>query len=303
VTDRRARMGVVLLTYDRRDSVVRTIERLRALPDALRLVAVDNGSPDHTADVLAERFPDLELVRLADNRGAAGRNAGVARLDTPYVAFCDDDTWWAPGMLDRAADLLDAHPALGLVTGTVLVEPGGRIDPTCGEMARSPLRAPAGLPGRPVLGFLCAASVVRREAFVDVGGFEPRFFLGGEEALLAIDLATRGWALAYVDQLIVHHAPSVRRETGRRRRLLLRNALWCAWLRRPLPAALRFTGALIRTRRRDPALVPALAAALAGSAWIAAHRRVVPPAVERGLRALDARRLGPTTPGRRPAAA
>src|SRR6185295_6250225 len=124
-----------------------------------------------------------------------------------------------------------------------------------------------------------------------------------EEALLAIDLAARGWALAYVEELIVHHAPSMRRDTRRRRRLLLRNALWCAWLRRPLPAALRFTLALIRTRRRDGALGPALASALAGSPWVLTHRRVVPPAVERGLRALDAHWLRPTMPGRRRAAA
>lgn len=293
------RVGVVVLTYDRRADVLRTVERLRALPSAPPLVVVDNGSPDGTFEALTARFPDLDVVPLRENRGAAGRNAGVARLDTPYVAFCDDDTWWAPGMLGRAADVLDAHPTLALVTGTVLVEPGARVDPTCAEMADSPLDAPAGLPGRPVLGFLCAASVVRRRAFLDAGGFEPRFFLGGEEALLAIDLAARGWALTYVDDVIVHHEPSARRDSRRRRRLLLRNALWCAWLRRPLVSALRVTARLVRAHVRDPDLIPALAAALVGARWAAAHRRVVPREVERGLRALDAQ-WRPSSAGRRP---
>jgi GT2 family glycosyltransferase len=132
--------------------------------------------------------------------------------------------------------------------------------------------------------------MVRRRAFLRVGGFEPRLFLGGEEHLLAIDLAAAGFALAYVDDVIVHHHPSTQREAGRRRRLLLRNALWCAWLRRPAPAALRLTLALVCKRRRDPALVPALAAALAGMLWIIRHRRVVPRDVERSLRTLE---LGP----------
>src|SRR5262249_11626978 len=71
-----------------------------------------------------------------------------------------------------------------------------------------------------------------------------------------------------------------------RRRLLLRNALWCAWLRRPLGSAVRVTARMIRTHLRDPDLLPALVGAVAGSAWVAAHRRVVPVEVEKGLRAL-----------------
>jgi GT2 family glycosyltransferase len=283
------RIGVVVLTHDRREDLMRTLERMRALPSPPRLVVVDNASRDGTSAALAARFPDVEVVRLAHNAGAAGRNAGVARLDTEYVAFCDDDTWWAAGALPHAAAVLDAHPRLALVTGTVLVEPGSRLDPTCLEMAASPLPVPPGLPGRAVLGFLCAATVVRREAFLAVGGFEPRFFLGGEEALLAIDLAARGWALAYVASLVVHHQPSSRRQSSRRRRLMLRNALWCAWLRRPLASALRITGAIVHTRARDAMLGPALVGAVAGLPWVLRHRRAVSPALDGRLRLLDRR--------------
>jgi len=294
------RVGVVILTHDRRDDVLRTVARMR--PVTTRLVIVDNASADGTAEALTARFPDVELVRLADNRGAAGRNVGVARLATPYVAFCDDDTWWSVGMLERAAAILDAHPGLGLVTGTVLVEPGARLDPTCLEMAHSPLLPTPGLPGRPVLGFLCAATMVRRQAFLDAGGFEPRFFLGGEEALLAIDLAARGWALAYIEDVIVHHQPSPRRNSGRRRRLLLRNALWTAWLRRPLPSALRVTASLLRIAVRDHALLGTLRDTLAGGSWVVRGRRVVPATVEHGLRALDGRwRATPVRRRARPA--
>ena len=90
-----------------------------------------------------------------------------------------------------------------------------------------------------------------------------------------------------MDALVVHHHPTPGRDLTRRRQLLLRNALWCAWLRRPAPAALRLTLRLVRSRWRDPALAPALAGALAGAAWIARHRRVIPMKVERGLRALE----------------
>jgi GT2 family glycosyltransferase len=283
------RIGVVVLTHDRPGELARTLARLLALPEQPRVVVVENGATAGAGG--AVRMPGVEVLRLPRNLGAAGRNFGAARLDTPYVAFCDDDTWWAPGALRHAADLLDAEPRLGLVTGKVLVGPDEHVDPTCLAMARSPLPSPADLPGRAVLGFLCAATMVRRRVFLHVGGFEPRLFLGGEEALLAIDLAAAGYALAYVEEVVVHHHPSPRREQDRRRRLLLRNALWCAWLRRPAATALRLTLATARAHAADPALAPALASAVAGLSWIVRRRRVVPLELEESLRLLEASRV------------
>jgi hypothetical protein len=82
------------------------------------------------------------------NIGAAARNAGVQKSDTPYVALCDDDTWWAAdGSLRRAADVLDTHDQVAVVTAQVLVGPDQREDPACALMAKSPLHRPAGFPG------------------------------------------------------------------------------------------------------------------------------------------------------------
>jgi len=281
-----SRVGVVILTHNRADEVTATLAHMVALPDRPRLVVVDNGSTDDTAACLSQRFPDVAVVRLAENAGAAGRNAGVAHLDTPYVAFCDDDTWWAPGSLDRAADLLDAHPSVGLVCGRVLVGTTNAPDPACAAMASSPLPRQRDVPGRPVLGFMCAASMVRRHAFVDAGGFEPRFFIGGEEELLAVDLAAAGWVLTYVPEVVVHHHPSRQRDSTRRRRLVARNALWCAWLRRPWPSAARRSVAVLRARARGR-VAPTLIEALCGLRWVLRHRRVVPPGVEAALRILE----------------
>jgi hypothetical protein len=49
------------------------------------------------------------------------------------------------------------------------------------------------LPGPPVLGFIACGGIVRRAAFLEVGGFNSRLGVGGEEELLAVDLTARGW--------------------------------------------------------------------------------------------------------------
>jgi hypothetical protein len=129
--------------------------------------------------------------------------------------------------------------------------------------------------------------LIRRSAFLEAGGFEPRLFLGGEEELLAADLVARGWWVCYIQELIVHHHPSNHRDSHARRWHVVRNALWSAWLRRPLTSAVRKTLWLARSQPWDTAAFRGFMAALAGLPWVLRHRRVVPDAVERRYRLLD----------------
>jgi GT2 family glycosyltransferase len=282
------RVAVVVITHNRREELLGALARLRALPEQPHVVVVDNGSADGTADAVRERFPEVELVASPENLGAVGRNVGVARLDTPYVAFCDDDTWWDPGSLARAADVLEAHPRLAVVTARIVVEPGGTEDPIVAELRDSPVRGADWLPGPALGSFLAGASVLRREAFLEVGGFCERLWLGGEEELMAGDLAAAGWELCYLPELTVHHRASRVRDAHKRRRDGIRNTLWTTWLRRPLRPALRRTLHLLRTLPRDRVTAQGLLAAARGLPWLLRERRVLPAHAEARFAALDA---------------
>jgi GT2 family glycosyltransferase len=281
------RVAVVVITHQRRDEVLLALARLRELPEQPHVVVVDNGSTDGTAAAVAERFPEVELVASPENLGAIGRNVGVARVDTPYVAFCDDDTWWDPGSLRAAADVLDAHPRLAVVTARILVEPGGREDPIVPELRDSPVRGAGWLPGPALGSFLAGASVLRRAAFDEVGGFSERLWLGGEEELMAGDLAAAGWELCYLPRLTVHHQASTARDPHKRRRDGIRNTLWTTWLRRPVRPALRRTGHVLRTVPRDRLSVLGVLDAVRGLPWVLRERRVLPPHAEARFAALE----------------
>ncbi|PRY47903.1 GT2 family glycosyltransferase [Geodermatophilus tzadiensis] len=282
------RVAVVVITHQRREEVLLALSRLVALPERPHVVAVDNGSTDGTAAAVRERFPEVELVASPENLGAVGRNVGVARVSTPYVAFCDDDTWWDPGSLRHAADVLDAHPRLAVVTARIVVEPGSREDPIVPELRDSPVRGASWLPGPALGSFLAGASVLRREAFTEVGGFSERLWLGGEEELMAGDLAAAGWELCYLPSLTVHHQASRVRDSHRRRRDGIRNTLWTTWLRRPLRPALRRTLHLLQTLPRDRVTAQGLWAAVRGAPWVLRERRVLPAHAEARFAALDA---------------
>lgn len=287
------RLAVVVITHRRREEVLRCLERLRDAPERPAVAVVDNGSDDGTAEAVAREHPWALLVALPENLGALGRDAGVAALERgpgpapEFVAFCDDDTWWEPGSLALAADVLAAHPALACVTARILVEPGAREDAIVAELRDSPVEGPAWLPGPALGSFLAGASVVRRSAFREVGGFSRRLWLGGEEELMASDLAAAGWELCYLPDLVVHHQPSPARERLRRRRDGVRNTLWFTWLRRPLPAAGRRTRHLLGSIPRDRTSAQGVRAALAGLPWVVRERRVLPPYAEARFLALE----------------
>lgn len=276
---------VVIATRNRRAELARTLARLAALPERPPVVVVDNGSRDGTVAMVRRAFPHAELITLRRNHGAWARNLGVRRARTRHVALSDDDSWWAPGSLARAAAVLDTSPRVGLVAARILVGPALSPDPANELMAASPLPS-YGLPGPRVLGFLACGAVARREAFLAVGGFSRLLFIGGEEQLLSYDLAAAGWAACYVPEVVAHHHPSAVRKPGTRQRQLARNRVLVAWLRRPAGRALAETARLVRGAGRGDGAALALAGVAARLPLALADRRRLPPQVEAAVRTL-----------------
>ena len=83
------------------------------------IVLVDNASGDDSvaaATRTARRSGGrVTVIPLDRNEGAVARNIGVARCDTPYVAFCDDDSWWAPGATALAEEIFERYPTVALL--------------------------------------------------------------------------------------------------------------------------------------------------------------------------------------------
>jgi len=279
--------AIVVITRNRCASLFRTLRRLQALPERPPIVVVDNASEDGTPRMVRSDFPDVDLVALERNLGAAGRNVGVARTDRAYVAFADDDSSWAPGALTAAEDVFAAYPRLALIAARVLVGEGSRLDPVCYQMQEARLAAAPDLPGPRVLGFLSCGAIVRREAFLQVDGFSERFGVGGEERLVAIDLAARGYALAYVDSIVAYHDPQSSSDRSGRQARLVRNALWSAWLRRRSLSAVRETARTTLQAARNLDARRGLVEALRGLPWALRERRPVPAHLEADLHTLE----------------
>jgi len=280
-------LTVVLLTFNCAHRIAGVLARLEALQ--VPVVVVDNGSGDDIREVLA-RFPDVDAVLLPRNIGAAARNVGLRRASTPYVAFCDDDGWYDREGLRAAVTLLDTHPRLGLVNARILVGEQQRLDVISAEMAASPVPERAGIAGAVLLSFMAGAAIVRRAAYLEAGGYDQRFFIGGEEETLAVKMVRLGWQLRYVSGVVMHHRPS-RANAGSLRHVGLRNTVVNAWLHRPARSALRWTAFSLADAPKNLNYLRAVGLILRAVPWIARERSQMPKALDADLRLLDDRRF------------
>jgi N-acetylglucosaminyl-diphospho-decaprenol L-rhamnosyltransferase len=286
------RISVVLLTYNCAHRIEAIVQRLLQLK--VPVIAVDNGSSDATADVLA-RYEEIELVRLPHNLGAAGRNVGADRAHTPYILFCDDDGWYEPSGLPVLCDLFDRYPALGLINAKILVGAENRLDPVSSEMADSPLLDRHGLPGTVLLSFMAGAAAIRAAAYKEVGGYDQRFFIGGEEETLSFKLAKAGWQLRYVPEVVMHHHPSLA-NAGKLRAYGMRNTLVNAWLHRRWRSALRWTVFTLVDTPKNADFVRAIVMTLRALPWVLRERDPMQTQLDRDLLKLDARRFAARRP-------
>jgi glycosyltransferase involved in cell wall biosynthesis len=113
-----ALVSVVLPAYNVRNHIAEAIRSIHAQGyENLEIIVVDDGSPDGTADYVAETFPEVRLFRKTNGGAATARNLGMREARGEYVAFLDSDDVWLPGKLKAQIGYLDAHPQLGLVCG------------------------------------------------------------------------------------------------------------------------------------------------------------------------------------------
>lgn len=233
--DDRPPVAAVVVTHDTCEEALACLATL-ADAGAAELVVVDAGSTDGTVRRLAGEFPEVTVVAL-DNVGyARAANAGVARTTAPVVVVANADTRFASTSLSRLAAVFGDHPELG-AAGPRVRYPDGRRQasarrlPTLGQAAG---HATFGLvwPANPwtrayrmldadgerpaeVDWVSGCAMAVRRQAFDEVAGFDPRYFMFVEDVDLCYRLRRAGWGVRYVPEAEVEHR--VGASTRRRR--------------------------------------------------------------------------------------
>lgn len=213
------RLCVGIITKNRRDDCLRAISSVHGQSVPCRVLLFDNGSTDGVAEAVLTKFPETEVIRHEENRGVTfGRNEVLARVDSDFCAFLDNDAELVNSdCLGRALSLMRAHPRVGVI-GMTIVEHG--------RIHWGPSRTDAALPVRSFHG---AGQLVRMQASREVGGYKPEIFAYNEESDLSLRMFDRGWLTVHVPDCKVIHHKNPNRDLDSRRRLRWRNELLFKW--------------------------------------------------------------------------
>ena len=200
-------VSVITATYNKADLLRRTIVSvLGQTAPPLEVLIADDGSTDHTAQMLAEFGGRVTHLRLP-HRGqpAAPRNAALAVARGEWVAFVDHDDLWLPQKLERQLAL--ATPDVGILCSNASLidaddRPLGRNQHEAHPLAKEPDPVRALIGGN----FVICSSVLARASLVrEVGGFcEDPVLLGVDDYDLWMRCALRA-QLRYDDATLVQY--------------------------------------------------------------------------------------------------
>ena len=211
-------IDVVIVTWNSREMVLRCLDRFDPAR-VEKIIVVDNGSTDETADAVREQYPSAELVRLEAGRSLAeAYNRGADRGSAEFVLFLNDDVLVTEASIATLVETLQSHPEAVAAAGR-LVDP--ETGHTQGEYLPQPFPSPATF-ARAFLGRSRqpaafdeertvvvdqppgACLLIRRGSFVAEGRWDEDFEFWYEDVDLARRLRDRGHVL-YVPSAPVEH--------------------------------------------------------------------------------------------------
>ncbi len=234
-------VSLVVLNWNGRKHLATCLGSLAALDyprDRLELIVCDNGSTDGSTDYVSSTFPGVRVLALDRNYGFAEANDKAARsAKKDWVGFLNNDMSVRPDWLRQLVAPLEEQPGLACLASRILNWNGSAIDFIGGGLnfqghgVQLDYGAPSSSHDRPrkVL-FACGgAMLVRRELFLEVGGFDPLFFSLFEDVDLGWRLNLLGHDVWYTPAATVlhkHHATLRRLPSFQRQMLAERNALF-----------------------------------------------------------------------------
>jgi GT2 family glycosyltransferase len=178
-----------------------------------RLIVVDNGSTDGSADDLGA---DVDVVRLGENRGfAAAANVGLREAGTDWVALINSDVELDAGWLDAMLAAGEPDDVASVASKMVALSDPGVLDDTGDFLRRDGVCEQRGRghrddgrwdePGE-VFAACAGAALLRTGTALAVGGFDERFFSYLEDVDLGLRLRLAGWRAAYAPAAVARHA-------------------------------------------------------------------------------------------------
>ena len=257
-------LAIVILNYNTADLLRECLHSLAGCAEPLRfsVTVVDNASSDGSAAMVRAEFPHIRLIANATNVGySAGNNVAMRDLGFDrfppeaaerlprYVLLLNPDTLVPPTALSEMVRFMDEHPAIG-AAGPRVRHPDGSLDRACRRSFPTPEVSFYRMTGlsrlfsgsrrfnaynleylaedavHPVDSVVGAYMQVRREAILDAGLLDERFFMYGEDLDWAKRVKDAGWEVWYNGSVEITHVKEAASSQSAKSRIDFYEAMW-----------------------------------------------------------------------------
>ncbi len=240
------KVWIVIPTYNRRGDLLKCLDSVLNLEgyDNFEVVVVDNGSEDNSAADVRNHYPQVHVIDLPDNRGAAvASNIGLSyayERNADYFLRLDSDTTLAPTSLSRFIEEAKNRPDAGVLGAKILYYDQPEMLWSAGAIQTSWFFGTQELGrGQPdgtsfdepwLVDFVWSAGIlITRRAYEATKGFDPDFFVYYEDTDFCLRVRRAGFNIWYIPSAIIWHkvgniTPSSQRayQWGRGKMLLFR---------------------------------------------------------------------------------
>lgn len=221
-------LSVIILSYRNQDLLRKTLQAVFNSVTGFKyeVIVVDNDSRDGSAEMVEQEFPQVKLLRNANNGFSAGNNVGLEQSQGRYILFLNPDTEVDTNVFQLCVAFMDEHKDVGML-GCKLIKADGNPDHAAKRRFPNPWNSLAYF--LHLSRFLSkdksydlgnfsadqegetdslsgAFMMTRREVTDKVGGWDEDFFMYGEDIEFCYRVKSAGWKVYYYPKVVtIHH--------------------------------------------------------------------------------------------------
>ena len=234
-------LSIIIVNYNVKEFILNLLASLQpALKDiSSEIIVVDNDSEDNSVEAIRSKHPEVILVENKKNLGfGAANNIGLEKSTGKYILFLNPDTIVRQNTFSTMIKFFEENPSAGLA-GCKILNPDGSLQLPCRRSFPGPWTSFTKLTGLSTIfpksklfakynltyldenetyevdAVSGAFMMIRREVYDKIGGFDPIFFMYGEDLDLCYRTQKEGYKVFYVHstEIIHYKGESTKRST------------------------------------------------------------------------------------------
>lgn len=194
---------ILFISYNRKEEVKYNLDLMDSYEDVNKIIWVDNGSKDGTADIDESQYKKVLALRLTENVGIAAYNRGADMSDSDILIILDDDSHVTNESVAKAKKRFENDGKLGALGFQIVL-------PSTGEIVTNDWKN-----GDATYFWGCGAAV-RTSVWKKLDGYREELFLYANEYDLSIRIWTLGYRVEFTDEITAYHRVSSMNRTSER---------------------------------------------------------------------------------------